>query len=98
MAVPNAGIIGYKTYDEAYKALKEKKAEAIVSDDSILIGISLKDPSVTLLPKRYSKEPYAIAFRKSEESENLLQLVNTELQEALNKKEINKLKSKWNLD
>ena len=82
MAVPNAGIVGYKTYDEAYKALKEKKADAIVSDDSILIGLSLKDPSVTLLPKRYSREPYAIAFRRGRESDDIIRLVNRVIEES----------------
>lgn len=82
MAVPNAGIVGYKTYDDAYKALKEKKADAIVSDDSILIGLSLKDPSVVLLPKRYSREPYAIAFRKGRESEDLIRMINRIIEES----------------
>ena len=82
MAVPNAGIVGYKTYDEAYKALKEKKADAIVSDDSILIGLSLKDASVVLLPKRYSREPYAIAFRKGRESEDIIRMINRILEDA----------------
>ena len=75
-AIPNIKIIGYKTYDEAYNALKQGKAEAIVSDDTILLGMALKDNTVRLIPKRYSKEPYAIAFRKGEESEELIELVN----------------------
>jgi putative glutamine transport system substrate-binding protein len=75
-AVPNVGIIGYKTYTDAYKALKAGKGDAIVSDDTILIGLSLKDNSVELLPKRYTKEPYAVAFRKGVESRDLLRAVN----------------------
>jgi putative glutamine transport system substrate-binding protein len=75
-AVPNVGIIGYKTYTDAYKALKAGKGDAIVSDDTILIGLSLKDNSVELLPKRYTKEPYAVAFRKGAESKDLLRAVN----------------------
>ena len=75
-AVPNVGIIGYKTYDEAYKALKVGKADAIVSDDTILLGFALKDNSVKLLPKKYTKEPYAVAFRKGSESDELVKIVN----------------------
>ncbi len=75
-AVPNVGIVGYKTYTEAFKALKDGKADAIVSDDTILLGLSLKDDSVKLLPKRYSKEPYAVAFRKGAESKDLIKAVN----------------------
>ena len=75
-AVPNVQIVGYKTYSQAYQALKAGKAEAIVSDDSILLNYALKDENVVLLPKRYSKEPYAVAFRKGTESKHLLSAVN----------------------
>ncbi len=75
-AVPNVGIRGYKTYPEAYNALKTGKADAIVSDDTILLGLALKDDSVELLPKRYTKEPYAVAFRKGAESKDLIRAVN----------------------
>ena len=75
-AVPNVGIRGYKTYTEAFTALKNGKADAIVSDDTILLGLALKDDSVELLPKRYSREPYAVAFRKGAESKDLINAVN----------------------
>ncbi|MBD5403114.1 transporter substrate-binding domain-containing protein [bacterium] len=75
-AVPNASIRGYRTYTDAYKALKAGKADAIVSDDTILLGLALKDDGVVLLPKRYSKEPYAVAFRKGPESKDLVRAVN----------------------
>ena len=80
-AVPNLGIIGYRTYKEAYNALKQGKADAIVSDDTILMGYALKDTSVELLPKRFSKEPYAVAFKKGPESEGLIHSVNTVIAE-----------------
>ena len=98
MAVPNAGIIGYKTYDEAYKALKSKKADAIVSDDSILIGLSLKDAGVTLLPKRYSREPYAIAFRKGRESEDIIRAVNRIIEEAARYGKLHELQRKHGIN
>jgi len=98
MAVPNAGIIGYKTYDEAYKALKAKKADAIVSDDSILIGLSLKDASVTLLPKRYSREPYAIAFRKGRESEDIIRVVNRIIEESVRYGKLHELQIKHGIN
>ena len=75
-AVPNVQIVGYKTYSQAYQALKAGKAEAIVSDDSILLNYALKDDTLELLPKRYSKEPYAVAVRKGPESKHLLSAIN----------------------
>ena len=81
-AIPNVRIIGYKTYDEAVQGLKQGKADAIVSDDTILIGLSLKDANLVLLPKRYSREPYAVAFRKGVESEELIRVVNSVINES----------------
>lgn len=75
--VPNVGIVGYKTYPDAYRALKVGKADAIIADDTILMGFSLNDNSVVLLPKKYSKEPYAVTFKKGEESKSLIKAVNS---------------------
>lgn len=75
-AVPSVGILGYRTYPDAFRALKRGRADAIVSDDTILMGLALNDDSVELLPKRYSKEPYAVAFRKGPESRRLINAVN----------------------
>lgn len=97
-SVPNIQIIGYKTYPEAFAALKAGKADAMISDDTILMGFAYNDSSVKILPKRYSKEPYAVVFRKGEESEKLLETVNIELKEALNKGVIRQLKEKWKIN
>lgn len=93
--VPGVVVLGYKTYPEAVQALKEGKADAMISDDTILMGFAMSDPSLKILPKRYSKEPYAIAFRKEDESASLIETVNIELKEAINKGEIRQLKAKW---
>ena len=96
--VPNIQIIGYKTYPEAYQALKAGKADAMIADDTILLGFAMNDQSVKILPKRYSKEPYALVFRKGEESEKLLKTVDIELEEAINRGEIRQLKAKWGIN
>ena len=96
--VPNITIIGYKTYPEAFEALKAGKADAMIADDTILFGFAANNSSVRILPKRYSREPYAIAFRKGEESEKLIETVNMELTEAINRGEIQRLKEKWKIN
>lgn len=73
---PTANILAYKTYQEAFSALKRGDADAIVADDVVLLGYSLDDKSVRLLAKRYSREPYGIAFRQGEESLAFQALVN----------------------
>ena len=97
-SVPNITIVGYKTYPEAFQALKDGKADAMISDDTILFGLEMKDKSVKILPKRYSKEPYAVAFAKGEQSEALIEQVNAEIDSLLSRGVIRQLKAKWNID
>lgn len=73
---PTANILAFKTYSEAYASLKRGEADAIVADDVVLLGYALGDKSVKLLSKRYSREPYGIAFRQGEESLSLQSVVN----------------------
>ena len=73
---PTANVLAYKTYSEAFNALKRGDADAIVADDVVLMGYSLDDNSVRLLSKRYSREPYGIAIRQGQESASLLSVVN----------------------
>ena len=96
-AVPRVSIIGYKTYNEAVNALKQGKADAIVSDDTILIGLSLKDANLVLLPKRYSREPYAVAFRKGQESEDLVRIVNNVINESVRNGTLQKLQKNYGI-
>ena len=96
-AVPSALIVGYKNYKDAYKALKAGKADAIVSDDSILLGFSLKDSGVKLLPKRYTKEPYAIAFRKGAESKELIKIINEILDNQRHKGVLKNLRKQYGI-
>lgn len=95
--VPEVNVIGYKNYNDAYRALKQNKADGIVADDTILLNYALKDKSVKLLPKRYSKEPYAVVFRKEKESERLLIRVNHIIGRLASKGQLNRLQEKWHI-
>lgn len=95
LMAPEAKISGYKTYTGGYSALKQGRADAITSDDTILMGFAIRDESVKLLPKRYSKEPYAIGFKKGENSKRLRERVNLILDEMIQSAEITRLKAKW---
>ena len=97
MSVPDVKVIGYKTYPEAYQALKDRKADAMVADDTILLGFTLSDKSVRLLNKRYSKEPYAVAFRKNQDSKILQEKVNYIIESMRNSGKLNRLQEKWQI-
>ena len=97
MNAPEAIVRGYKNYDLAYKALKSGEADAMIADDTILYNLALDDPSVRILDKRFSHEPYAIAFRKGEESVQLKETVNFTLNLMSHSGKLRELKSKWGL-
>lgn len=92
---PNAIIQGFKSNTEAYNALKAGKGDAMTTDDTILAGFALDDPTMKILPKRYTSEPYAIAFRQEEESVTLRQNVNHILEHMKKSGELTRLKNKW---
>lgn len=92
---PEAKISGYKTYTDAYSALKNGRADAITSDDTILLGLAIQDKTLKLLPKRYSREPYAVAFRKGAESATLEEKVNFVIKDLMTSGELAHLKAKW---
>ncbi len=95
--VPEVTVVGYKNYMDAYKALKAGKADGIVADDTILLGFTVNDKSVRLLSKRYSKEPYAVVFRKEPDSERLLTKVNYILENLQSTGKLNRLQEKWGI-
>lgn len=95
--VPGVVILGYKTYPEAFAALKAQKADAMIADDTILWGYALSDKTVKLLPERYSQEPYAIAFRKSEESEKLETKLDIIINTMISSRRLEKLQKKWGI-
>ena len=93
--VPSSIIKGYKTDNEAYDALKAGKGDALINDDTILVGLLSEDSSMKILSKRYTQEPYAIAFRQDEESESLRLNINHILEHMQMSGELNRLKNKW---
>ncbi len=95
--VPEVTVIGYKTYNDAYNALKNGKADGIVADDTVLLGFSTNDKSVKLLPKRYSKEPYAVVFRKDDASINFTNKVDYIVENLQSTGRLNRLQEKWKI-
>lgn len=95
--IPDSEVIGFKTYKEAFQALKEGKAEGIFADDTILYGLAQNDDSVKILSARYSEEPYAIAVRK-ENSKELLERLNYIIKNLQTTKKLEKLEEKWKID
>lgn len=94
-AMPSANIIGFKTYDEAYKALKNGKINAVTSDDTLLRRFAQEDKGVTLIPKRYSREPYGIGFKQGKGSDKLKLALDNAVTDLKQKNVINRLHKQW---
>ena len=93
--VPTAYLNGFKTYPDAYKALKSGKINAITSDDTILSRFAADDKNVKLLPRRYSREPYGIAFKKGTSTVQLKENLDFAIKDMQRKNVIPRLRKKW---
>lgn len=95
--VPNANLLGFRSYNDAYLALKSGKINAITSDDTILSRFAVDDKSVKLLPKRYSKEPYGIAFKKGDSTVKLKEHIDFAIEDLQRKNVIPRLRKTWGI-
>lgn len=93
--VPTANILGFKTYKDAYKALKIGRINAITSDDTILSSFAIDDRSVKLLPKRYSREPYGIGFKKGKSTVKLKENLDYAIEDMKQKNIITRIHKTW---
>ncbi len=94
---PNANLRGFRTYQEAYRALKAGEIDAITSDDAILSGFVMDNSDVKLLPKRYSKEPYGIAFKKGASTKKLKENLDYAIKDLKRKNVIKRLRKTWGI-
>lgn len=95
--VPTANLRGFKNYSDAHKALKAGHINAITSDDTILCGIAFNDKDVKVLPKRYSREPYGIAFKKGNSTIKLKENLDFAIEDLHQKNVIPRLRRHWNV-
>ncbi len=95
LVAPKAKIIGYKNYTEGFNALKTNQADAMATDDTIIFGFLETNKNFKILPKRYTKEPYAVAVKKGEEYNNLLSKIDFLIKTMQHNGELRTLKNKW---
>ncbi|MFF2753739.1 transporter substrate-binding domain-containing protein [Psychrobacillus sp. NPDC058041] len=92
-AAPDAQVLEFENYAEAFTALKAGKGDTLTTDNSILLGMASEDDSFELVGGTFTDEPYGIAVKKG----------NTEFLDALNKAletlksngEFDKIYNKW---
>lgn len=93
--LPTANVLGFKTYNDAYRALKSGHINAITSDDTILSGFAMNDKNVKLISKRYSREPYGIGFKKGKSTRRLKEALDFAIEDMKQKNVLTRLHKKW---
>ena len=74
---PDAEVLQYENYSEAFTALKSGQGDALTTDDSILYGMADEDPNFELTGGQFTEEPYGIAVKK--DSPELVEALNEAL-------------------
>lgn len=90
---PDAQVLEFENYAEAFTALKAGQGDALTTDNALLYGMAKQDPNFRVVSETFTEEPYGIGIRKNEE--DLVQLVNSVLQEMRANGEYDKLYEKW---
>lgn len=95
-AVPDATILSFDDYPQAFLALNQGKVVAVTTDEAILAGIrakATKPDAYEILEERISDEPYGLGLRKGDAA--LLAEVNRTLVELERSGEAKRIFDKW---
>ncbi len=90
---PEAQVLEFPTYPEAFLALQNDRADAMTTDNSILIGFTQKDPNTELVGGLFTSEPYGLGFSKGHEE--WVKFINDWLQEIKTNGTYAELYKKW---
>jgi len=94
-AFPKAKVLGFRTYTDAFSALRNKRGDVLTTDDTILYGFISKNSEFTILKERLTQEPYGLGFKKGMEVQSFIKSVNSALQEIAEDGTMTKLEDKW---
>lgn len=90
---PDAPVLEFENYAEAFTALKAGKGEALTTDDSILAGMASEDDSYELVGENFTEEPYGIAVKKG--GKEFLDALNTGLESLNSSGEFDTIYDSW---
>lgn len=75
---PEATLLAVRNWDDCLVALQQGQADAVSTDNSILAGMAVQDPSLQLVGPNLEAEPYGIGVNKSQD--DLVRAVNASLE------------------
>jgi putative glutamine transport system substrate-binding protein len=90
---PDANVLEFGNYSEAFTALKSGKGDALTTDNAILLGMSAQDPNYVLVGGNFTDEPYGIASKKGDDE--FTKILNDFLKKLKDSGEYDKIYKKW---
>lgn len=90
---PEAPVLEFENYAEAFTALKAGQGDTLTTDNSILLGMASEDNNYELVGGTFTDEPYGIAVKKGETE--LLDALNAALKELKENGEYDKIHDSW---
>ncbi|MEK3935338.1 transporter substrate-binding domain-containing protein [Sporosarcina sp. FSL W7-1349] len=90
---PEAPVLEFENYAEAFTALKAGQGDTLTTDNSILLGMASEDNNYELVGGTFTDEPYGIAVKKGETE--LLDALNAALKELHESGEFDNIYNNW---
>ncbi len=90
---PEAEVLEFENYTEAFTALKSGQGEVLTTDNAILFGMADEDNSYEVVGEPFTDEPYGIAVKKG--NEDLLKEINAALEELKSSGKYDEIYKKW---
>ena len=90
---PDAKVLEFENYAEAFTALKAGQGDALTTDDSILYGMADEDPNYEFVGGTFTEEPYGIAVKKGNTA--LVSELNKALKSLKDSGKYDEIKKKW---
>ncbi len=90
---PEAQVLEFENYAEAFTALKAGQGDTLTTDNSILFGMASDDSNYEVLDGTFTDEPYGIAMKKG--SDDFVKAVNDALAELKANGKYDEIYEKW---
>ncbi|MGE0911969.1 transporter substrate-binding domain-containing protein [Bacillus atrophaeus] len=90
---PDATVLEFENYAEAFTALKSGQGEALTTDNAILYGMADENKDYQLTGKTFTDEPYGIAVKKGQSE--LVKEINASLKKMKSDGRYDEIYKKW---
>lgn len=90
---PDAQVLEFENYAEAFTALKAGQGDTLTTDNSILFGMASDDSSYEVVGGTFTDEPYGIAMKKG--GDDFVKAVNDALAELKSNGKYDEIYEKW---